>query len=574
MSSSKAEQEGLGNNMEDVPVLQKANEQSAYPSPPNSPPPTKSYIPKAQSEIENKSAPPAPKLSVHPTPPVSSLQNPSNPTLNENEQEEHVDEADILALKRRLGIEDWRCGCLTQRKTPCTLEIRQNKRDQVDSQIQSMVDLTRSSPDLEAEVKKLAKLVNCRHHDCGGPFKTRIKAWVKLFPLEEGGVEPVLPIERKIREALEQESTCCLGKTKSDKSCRQKMGGQKVQNCAKTIDEIVKPEAYLNDTELTYLLKVLAENAFCYNHKDEQGLLKVASWKALIIEIRTEASPELVQSVPIVNNVPGGPENVNQIAGIQETGKRGIYLADKNSSLVECHGLLNTSHLVDRDAAAHWPSTYDTTPFNIIEKSERLSDYESSYPLVQRTIQQPLNTKDRENGYVYLYEVEGNEGYVKIGYTSRSITIRHEEWEFDCNRRPKILYPNVTGAAIAVQNARRVEALCHAELDHHRIRIYCRGCLKQHIEWFEISAEDAIAVIRKWSNWVATQPYKSRQLRSTETWTLKEDELQRVQSIKDFMEISEAATEPKGDKQKLRITLKDHEKHEEPGLPIMQARKD
>jgi Meiotically up-regulated gene 113 len=39
-------------------------------------------------------------------------------------------------------------------------------------------------------------------------------------------------------------------------------------------------------------------------------------------------------------------------------------------------------------------------------------------------------------------------------------------------------------------HACRIEALCHTELDHRRIRMYCGACLKQHVEWFNVSAAE------------------------------------------------------------------------------------
>ena len=163
-------------------------------------------------------------------------------------------------------------------------------------------------------------------------------------------------------------------------------------------------------------------------------------------------------------------------------------------------------------------------------------DYKSSYDLIQSEVVRSLDLKDVGEGYVYLYEVEGNEGFVKIGYTSRDLKTRHEEWEFDCNRQLRMLYPFPMKPTKTVVNARRVEALCHAELNHRRIVIYCTGCLKQHVEWFEISPADAIHTIQKWTKWMAANPYES--------CTLKVEEQRRVGNIGEFMEeISVAAIE-------------------------------
>ncbi|KAK0861866.1 hypothetical protein LTR12_016832 [Friedmanniomyces endolithicus] len=119
----------------------------------------------------------------------------------------------------------------------------------------------------------------------------------------------------------------------------------------------------------------------------------------------------------------------------------------------------------------------------------------------------PLDSDDQEAGYVYAYEVEGSPGLVKIGYTSRSIDVRHKEWAEDCNRKPTLLYPVKLDKLERVPNARRIESLCHAELDKYRLRIYCQGCLKQHIEWFAVAAEKAVGAIRKWTSWMETEPY-------------------------------------------------------------------
>lgn len=93
----------------------------------------------------------------------------------------------------------------------------------------------------------------------------------------------------------------------------------------------------------------------------------------------------------------------------------------------------------------------------------------------------------------------------------------------------------VATTAVLVPHARRVEALCHAELKHRRAKIYCRACLKQHIEWFRISPAEVIAVIQKWTRWMATQPYELRQLRDVSKWVLKASEWQKAARMEQFM---------------------------------------
>jgi hypothetical protein len=175
----------------------------------------------------------------------------------------------------------------------------------------------------------------------------------------------------------------------------------------------------------------------------------------------------------------------------------------------------------DRPLTSFWPLAFDITPFQVIPESDKLFPYKSSYKLLQSVVTRDLDREDQQDGFIYLYEVEGNKGFVKIGYTGRSVDTRHDEWSFACNRKSKTLYPIPPQSTELVPNARRVEALCHAELRHRRRRFYCKGCLVQHIEWFEVSVEEAIAVIEKWSAWMRTNPYKSMQLKSGVKWTLK-----------------------------------------------------
>jgi hypothetical protein len=89
---------------------------------------------------------------------------------------------------------------------------------------------------------------------------------------------------------------------------------------------------------------------------------------------------------------------------------------------------------------------------------------------------------------------------------------------------------------VAVPNARRVEALCHAELQYQNIRIDCSGCLMQHVEWFEVSTEEAIALIRRWSKWMVNYPHQPSSPRSSDAWTLKENEERRAKNIGRFIE--------------------------------------
>ncbi|KAF2468404.1 DUF1766-domain-containing protein [Lindgomyces ingoldianus] len=535
MTLSKETQEEITNRVNGHSKANNTNTATPYPSPPNSPPQSEPSCSKSRGETEDKRRPSGTTTSLPVTPPTSLNQHPPKSTLKDQKPVENRKRLDASALKRDLGLRAGKCGGLTRADAPCKSSVRSRNKDQIDSQIDSMTTLTQSSPELDTELDKLVMLVHCHWHNCNNPKWTRIKDWKAKFPIGDG--KPVESVEKRIKRALGQVSAKCAGTTAQREPCQRRIGGQKVQNCTKTIDEILQPEVYLDDTYLEALLKVLQANMYCHLHVGNRPPEKVASWKSDILEIRKQADVELVQSIE--SDTTEGVESQTRDPISKDprslSTKTSNDPTSRNRSFQTRGNSRSLSSDFTRDPATFWPAAYDTTPFEIVSRIDKLADYKSSYKLVQNIMKRPLDDVDQKDGYVYMYEVEGNKGFVKIGYTGRSIEIRHEEWTFDCNRKTKPLYPIKPNSVMLVPHARRIEALCHAELNHHNIEMYCRGCLKNHLEWFKISPEEAISVIEKWTKWMKTRPYQPTQLRSGEKWSLTETERHRSLNIDQFM---------------------------------------
>ncbi|RBR20334.1 uncharacterized protein FIESC28_05298 [Fusarium coffeatum] len=494
----------------------------SYPSPPTS---TSQTTGVSGEKVCPNTALGSPPLSPPPTP----LRKSTAPRAHEKQTAE--EKIDAATLRASLGIDDKRCGAPAKTGKPCRCLSPAVNRAAVTSQLDSITGLTQSSVELEDELDKLAKLVHCKYHDNGLPKKNRIETWIRVFPV--GEEDAAMLIEKKIRTLLDLESSQCIAVVDcTDLRCREKIGGQRVSNCASTIDEIVKQEVYSNTSYLNGLLKVLETNMYCPKHIKERPLQKVASWRSTIEGFLPEKTVMLLE---------GGVHNeAGDASSIPKTG----YIAESVSA---SEGDSPTSRNIswsipnfDRDLSTYWPVTYNTSTFDILEESTRPDDYESSYKMIKEEMNKPLEDEDIQKGYVYMYEVEGNPGFVKIGYTTQSVEKRLQDWEFKCNRATKTLYPVPLGTATAIPHAKRVEALCHTELDHRRIRIYCNCCLTQHLEWFRISSTEAITVIQKWSNWMTTSPYKSW-LRNRAKWTIKEEERVKANDMNRFlMDISES----------------------------------
>lgn len=533
---SESDSDGVVFPLSKIPTeLQKAKRTPTYLSPPNSPPPADlPYVYNEHRESEDGKTPRT--ISVIRTPPTSPPRDLPNLTASNERPADHTGQIDSATLRFRLNLDSGRCGGLTIEGSPCRRYItKKQKRPEVNSLIESLLTLPQSSPELEIQLESLAKLVHCRSHDHGLPIESRLDQWIAAFPAGDHGTKPLIPLERQIKKALGQIPTRCVEKAQKQKTCLSEIGGQKVQNCTAAIDEIVYSAIYLrHDETIEYFLKVLECNMLCPQHEN-QPLKKVGSWKSRIMEICRAFQADNVRLID--SNTPKGHNGFEKISA---------YQVSRNSSLRN-DASCNTQNQVvsapmnsppsslwpDIDPATFWIAAYDVRPFDVIEKSDKLEDRESSFDEIRKKAKTALCEEkgDLKDGYVYLYEVEGNKGLVKIGYTNRTLDERHKEWEFACNRIPKLLYPDPSNPQ-KVPNAHRVEALCHAELNHRRLRIYCKGCLKQHIEWFEIAPTEAITVIQKWSNWMASKPYQER---SGSKWPLKPQEESRFNDVNKFL---------------------------------------
>jgi hypothetical protein len=213
-------------------------------------------------------------------------------------------------------------------------------------------------------------------------------------------------------------------------------------------------------------------------------------------------------------------------------------------------GNIGLSRKFEGNPAKFWDDADDTSAFITEIEKDRPSSYLACYSLVRNKMMEPLKRAELDYGYVYVYEVEGNEGFVKIGFTTQNIEDRSAQWKFDCDRVPKILYPR--GPAEKIRHANRVEALCLAELKYRNMTVICEACPKRHIEWVQVPAAEAIAVIQKWTKWIDTAPFEDSKRRLTQwelnhkitSWTLRDKEAQRTDDMCKFMREIAAASLP------------------------------
>jgi hypothetical protein len=238
-----------------------------YQTPSNAPPQRKSNVSKAQGETEDRLHSEA-VSSVLPTPSTS----PQDSSKLEPKEESSAESIDASTLIDRLGLKHWECGCLKPDNLRCRKLIKGGNRLDVDSLIRSMTGLTQSSPELISKLDRLASLVHCHcHNNNDRENASRIEDWKTKFPVGENDIDQAVPAEKLIRKVLPRISRLCGWTGPENKPCEKRIGGQRVQNCTKTIDAIVMPEIYSDDASLDFFLRVLDVNMYCNDHVNTES---------------------------------------------------------------------------------------------------------------------------------------------------------------------------------------------------------------------------------------------------------------------------------------------------------------
>ncbi|RDW64576.1 hypothetical protein BP6252_10227 [Coleophoma cylindrospora] len=128
---------------------------------------------------------------------------------------------------------------------------------------------------------------------------------------------------------------------------------------------------------------------------------------------------------------------------------------------------------------------------------------------------------EQRYGYIYMYEFENCNGFIKIGVTKREPSERKKEWLGKCKL---LILPIEDPNDKPFFHYALVEKIIQIELWEQRRKYKCGKCHKSHKdpphsitnpdrrklekdvshgEWYEISHETALEVVDKWRQWVA-----------------------------------------------------------------------
>lgn len=433
-----------------------------------------------------------------------------------NRLELAIDELVLQTWKKTLLLHQGMCGVIyTKGKKAflCETKIASWKTATIEQSIGVLKRSNQSALEMETQLNILARLSCCPAH-LNPPFIwDRINKWLVAMP---GGPYKATP-ERELRNKWTWKPNQCSYTTQQGTLCGTPMGPKCRANkyyCKRTIDEIVQlvTTPRYDGITLDYLLEVLHHHMRCHRHFECRPKPH-SDWETAVASFK-KAFWALRDYEPLRVNGHSARLRVN-------------------------------SRRPEKLASQYWNGGFDTSPFNVLRKGDICDTGMSPQETIRDVIKEILDNnqvKIGENevnsGYVYIFTVPGNDGFVKIGFTGRDGNARHDEWDKSCNRQHAVVYTTKL-----ILHAHRVEKLVHAELMEPRIRIYCELCRYQHIEWFEISKEVAIASVKKWALWIAGAPYEEKET----GWNLKDDEAKKVEDMETFLKGLEDAAEAAGD---------------------------
>ncbi|MCJ1353315.1 MAG: hypothetical protein MMC33_003300 [Icmadophila ericetorum] len=150
---------------------------------------------------------------------------------------------------------------------------------------------------------------------------------------------------------------------------------------------------------------------------------------------------------------------------------------------------------------------------------------------IRNILSKELSKSECKDGNLYVYWIEGNFGCRKIGWTTRPVEERFEEWEQKCKKKVNLVYPLEADKAKSIPHANRLEKLVHAELVNYRYFENCKGCGVRHMEWFQVYDDYIRAVIYKWSNWLMSYPYEAEEKEDSATWRLKAEHKENLAAL-------------------------------------------
>ncbi|KAL8664868.1 MAG: hypothetical protein Q9202_002730 [Teloschistes flavicans] len=332
----------------------------------------------------------------------------------------------------------------------------------------------------------------------------------------------------------------CVGDTTKHCRCMNPIAKKNVKEARLVMDRLQKCDPTVAPKDLAEHLEILAGLLLCVRYHQKQNSLFITKWKAIL------QAPAQSSSIPSLVVVRSSIEpNSSTVAA------RSTVTITESSVLHQDIGTRSEATCTATQIELQFSSTriettfsqYDglqtrirtLVPFDARAKSRVCTD-----DFVRGVITKNLTPiQDQKSGFIYIYWYEGNFGHVKIGATTRTPEERLQQWKKKCGHEAKLIFPEIEEDRELIPHVFRVEKIIQAQLRNcRRKEVECRKCKTCHMEWFENSVPNAIALVRKWAAWMRTAPYEAATVQEgsdqegwQSVWRLKRSQMKKIQSL-------------------------------------------
>ncbi|GIJ86877.1 hypothetical protein Asppvi_005775 [Aspergillus pseudoviridinutans] len=321
----------------------------------------------------------------------------------------------------------------------------------------------------------------------------------------------IIPLE--IRERLREDDQRCPAQTAKGLRCKNCRRGN-VSIIMQSLDSLTT----IKSSEVLQCMEALIPVALCSSAHQRVAQKELKTWEP----------------------------DIDKLCDIQED--QGHVASHTNYRLLALADWINTlgggESFLERVEKICPPASQESIPNNIPQVSTLIQKFipyvtKASVRLsvseaLEKLLVKPLMKSEIERvGSVYVYWQPGNFGHLKIGY-SNEISKRVNEWSRKCLKPMEVYFPKRGSDEehLQVSHVCRVEKLVHTELKNcRRIEEMCPGCKGNHNEWFEVSRQLAIAVVRKWMAWMRTSPYEERSCGGKTEWVLKDEQRRKIKEL-------------------------------------------
>ncbi|KAL8688654.1 MAG: hypothetical protein Q9218_005486 [Villophora microphyllina] len=407
-------------------------------------------------------------------------------------------------------------------------------------------------------------------------------AWISTFkeenPDKNLSVIPETTTDaRKVAEKLgidlNVETVKCIGSTNKGCRCTYNIAKANATEARIVIGRLQTSDPILESRYLAVQLEILAGLLLCKRYHQKQNPLFTAKWNAILqgparnsLRAREEHTPAIDrQRTPRPSRTNGKKRNpkYREVAKVA-TSTTATSTTATSTTATSTTATTKTLSVINEVTTAQSQVTNPTSESDLQLLSTRIETQFSQLDAVETCIRTliPFDAKaksrvctddyvkgtlrkdlsssqDQRSGLIYIYWFEGNFGHVKIGVTTRTPEERLQEWAKKCGHKPKLIFPKPEDDRTLVPHVYRVETLVQAQLRNCRKKeLKCRKCGTCHREWFESSVPEAIALVKKWSAWMRTNPYEPvstdddyKQQGSQKVWRLKRSQTKKIHSL-------------------------------------------